>query len=468
MNKQVADYGKADLVVIGSGGGGLSAAAAAVENGLKNIVVVEKQPMAGGNAKFAAGIFGVETNAQRKQGIDAKCDTIFRLQMDWTHWRVNPRIVRAFVDKSPETIQWLEDKGIVLTHIPRFHTNQLYPTAHQLDPHAGTEKHGRGAGALIMQTLEKECADAGVKFLFETTAKKILTDSEGKVSGVLVETKEGEKKISTGAVIIATSSKDGPDLAMGAGGVDEAGGPPTASGPEFKTSRGDPRKIATQVAAMCRQPHTLWVNKRGERFVDENLPLEQLSGNALQRQPEGVCFSLFDENIKTAIHKRGTIKSGIMAPPGDKLTSLEKDIELEVPVGGIKISNSWDEIADWMGVSRVVLKSTVDEYNSFCYCGHDKLFVKDQRYLIPLDKPPFYAAKCIVVIGWPIGGIKINHHMQVMNKKDEPVPGLYASGNDCGSWQYDTYYMEISAAAMGFAVNSGRIAGENAVKFIRG
>ena len=458
---------KANMVIIGSGGGGMSAAAAAVENGVKDIVVLEKAPVSGGNAKFAAGILGVETNQQRKQGIDARADTIFNLQMDWTHWRVNPRIVRAYLDKSADTIDWLEKKGIVLPVIPRFHTNQLYPTAHQPDPHAGTQAYGRGAGGLIMKKLEDESLAAGVKFIFEASAKKVLVDSEGKVAGVVVDTKEGEKKIATKTVLIATSSKDGPMLATSAGGVEEAGGPATASGPEFRTSRGDPRKIATQVAAMARQPHNLWVNKRGERFVNENLLAEHLAGNAISRQPESICYALFDENIKEAVHENGTVKSGIMAPPGDKLVGLEKDLELEVPGGGVKISNSLDEISAWMGIAPATLKATVDEYNAMCNCGHDGLFVKDPTYMIALSKPPYYAAKCMAVIGWPIGGIKINHKMEVMNKEDMPVPGLYAAGNDCGSWQYDTYNMELSAAAMGFCVNSGRIAAENMAKYLK-
>ena len=64
-----------------------------------------------------------------------------------------------------------------------------------------------------------------------------------------------------------------------------------------------------------------------------------------------------------------------------------------------------------------------------------------------------------------IGGIKINHHMEVLNRQDDPIPGLYAVGAGTGGWESDTYCLELSGSAFGFALNSGRIAGENAVLY---
>lgn len=56
--------------------------------------------------------------------------------------------------------------------------------------------------------------------------------------------------------------------------------------------------------------------------------------------------------------------------------------------------------------------------------------------------------------------------MEVINKQDDPIPGLYAGGDTTGGWQTDTYCMVLAGSAMAFAINSGRIAGENAIKFI--
>jgi fumarate reductase flavoprotein subunit len=96
------------------------------------------------------------------------------------------------------------------------------------------------------------------------------------------------------------------------------------------------------------------------------------------------------------------------------------------------------------------------------------MFGKERRFLVPLRTPPYYAVQCHQSFLGTIGGIKINHHMEVINQQDDPIPGLYAGGNDSGGWESDTYGLMLSGFAFGFAVNSGRIAGENAGDFVLG
>jgi fumarate reductase flavoprotein subunit len=53
--------------------------------------------------------------------------------------------------------------------------------------------------------------------------------------------------------------------------------------------------------------------------------------------------------------------------------------------------------------------------------------------------------------------------MEAVDEMDNPVPGLFISGNDAGGGiQTDTYFITMSGCTSGFAINSGRIAGENA------
>ena len=52
--------------------------------------------------------------------------------------------------------------------------------------------------------------------------------------------------------------------------------------------------------------------------------------------------------------------------------------------------------------------------------------------------------------------------MEVVDKNEKPVEGLYAVGNDAGGWESETYCAILSGSTLGFAINSGRIAGENA------
>ena len=56
--------------------------------------------------------------------------------------------------------------------------------------------------------------------------------------------------------------------------------------------------------------------------------------------------------------------------------------------------------------------------------------------------------------------------MEVVNKEDNPIPGLYAAGVDIGGTDSDTYCGTLSGHSLSFALNSGRIAAESAVKYI--
>ena len=56
--------------------------------------------------------------------------------------------------------------------------------------------------------------------------------------------------------------------------------------------------------------------------------------------------------------------------------------------------------------------------------------------------------------------------MEVMDNQDHPIPGLYAAGIDMGGWESETYCVFLAGSTFGFAINSGRIAAENAVKYV--
>ncbi len=463
-----------DIVVIGGGGGGLAAAAAAAERGA-SVIVLEKRRAFGGNAVFAEGFFAAESPAQKRMNIDARRDELFKIGMNYSHWTINPRILRAFIDKSGDTVRWLEDKGLYFDWIPPLYPNQIPLVWHCL----------RGRGAVIVRVLRKNCENLGVQLFRETPARKILTNNKGGVSGVLAVAKDKELKISAKSVIIATggygSNKemlkkycpqytedmgisgkshtgDGLRMAWEVGAASEGLGILQLVGPGF--GGGDIGVVATE-------PNTIWVNKEGERFTDETTAYNIFeSANTLLRQTDRVCYSLFDENIKQGIIKEGVIKgAGIMiVPPRTRFPKLDEELRLQADKGKVKISNSWSKIAEWIGVDSEVLQNTIDEYNSFCDRRYDQIFAKDPRYLTPLRTAPYYAMECHPGFIGTIGGIKINHHMEVINVQGKPIPGLYAVGVDTGGWESETYCAILAGSTFGFALNSGRIAAENAVK----
>jgi len=185
---------KAELVIIGGGGAGLAAALAAAENGCKSIIVLEKAGSAAGSTAMAHDIFGAESPVQKRAGVDAPKDDLFKVAMEWAHWtRINPRLVRAFIDKSGDTIGWLEKKGLSFELI-QFYPNQVPLVRHSV----------MGHGNQLMKVLRKNCEDLGIKILTRTPAKKILRGEKGNVTGVVAATKDGELTVTARSVIVAT------------------------------------------------------------------------------------------------------------------------------------------------------------------------------------------------------------------------------------------------------------------------
>jgi len=463
------------IAIIGGGGAGLAAAVAAAEKGA-DIILLEKARTLGGNSVRAEGLFAAESPAQRRMKIDARRDELFKVAMDYSHWKINPRIVRAFMDKSGDTIQWLEEKGVAFNVYP------LYPNQVPLVWHCPKRR-----GVEIIEVLSKNCEDFGVRLFCETGAKEIVTPDKKGMTGVLATKKGEEIRITARSVIIATGGYagnkgllrkycpyysenlvcagllhrgDGLLMATKIGAATEGLGILQLSGHAIP---GAPR----EVRVVAEEPNTIWVNKKGERFIDEAAAfIHWESVNAVVRQPDSVSYTLLDERIKQDFIESGVIKGGgLSMVPGTKLVGLGEELQLAVDEEKVKISNSWDEIARWMGATPEALRTTIDEYNSFCDQGYDEILAKDRRYLVALRTPPYYAIKCYPRFLGTIGGIKINHSMEVLDYEDNAIPGLYAAGVDTGGWESDTYCALLAGSTFGFAINSGRIAGENAVKY---
>ena len=56
--------------------------------------------------------------------------------------------------------------------------------------------------------------------------------------------------------------------------------------------------------------------------------------------------------------------------------------------------------------------------------------------------------------------------MEVLDHDDNPILGLYAAGVETGGTDSDTYNANLTGYSFGFAINSGRIAGESAAKYV--
>ena len=65
-----------------------------------------------------------------------------------------------------------------------------------------------------------------------------------------------------------------------------------------------------------------------------------------------------------------------------------------------------------------------------------------------------------------VGGVRINRNCEVLDSNGEPIPGLYSAGSDANIIYGDSYNFKLPGNTMGFAINSGRIAGMSMAEYI--
>ena len=476
---------KADIVVIGSGNCGLAAAITAAEAGAK-VILFEKQKSMGGSSNFFTGTFAVESKMQRERFIMFTRDEAFQAIMEYTHWKANGRLVRAIVDESASTIDWLVEQGVeffdVITNMP-----YTQPTYHQV----------RGTGAASVKALTEKAREMGVEIHLGAPVTELLKEGD-RICGVIAEEDGEELEVEAKAVIIGSGGYannkewmkkyhgfelgvnllprgnvdkmgDGIRMAWEAGAAAEgmnaieivSFGP---IGPDFDTMND------LEVAAS--QPD-LWVDPKGRRYTDEGICFYDTSGgNVNARFPVGYTFRLLDDSVIRRLETYGVEKEASMErKPGARLFDIRKiiDAAIERQSTEVFMGNSVEELAKQIGADPAVLKATVDEYNSFCQIGHDKMFAKKRIYLRALTGPKFYAVKARTQILGTKGGIRVNEKLEAVDKYDEPVKGLYAGGFDAGGIHSDSYPINVATGlSSSYAFNSGRIAGRNAAVYIKG
>ncbi len=472
-----------DIVVIGSGGTGMAAALTAAQGGAK-VILFEKQRSLGGTSNFFEGTFAVESEMQRERYITYSRDEAFKNIMEFSHWKANARLVRAFVNESAATISWLIEQGV-----------EFIDAAINMPGAPRTYHMIKGYGEAVIKALALKAKEKGVDIRLATPVTKILKEG-GKITGVVAEGENGEIQVKCKAVIIGTggyaNNKEwikkyahldlgvnlqviGNTDKMGDGirmaweiGADEEG---LGTIEVFRSGPVGPDFSPKGALEFPTQQPDLWVDVNGLRFCDEGIAFFDTSiGNANARYKEGYTFSIFDDSIIQRIHEKGVDRSIASENlPGAKPVDFDKELKkaLEKNTGDVFMADSIEELAGKLNIDPAVLKATVEEYNSFCARGHDDLFAKEQKYLWPLKGPKFYAVKARTVFLGTKGGIKVNERLEVVDKKGKAIPGLYAGGYDAGGLYGDSYCINVaSGTSSAFAVNSGRIGAKNALKYI--
>ena len=489
---------KADVVVIGAGGAGMCAAMTLVEGGAK-VIIFEKSPTVGSSqTSFAGAIFAVESKIQREAGENLTKGEAFTQLMEHTRWRTDARLAKAYINKSANTIDWLENHGIEFEGLGQY-VKDGYRTMHL------SKSIGKGhGGAVIIKLLMNRARQEGAEIYLGTPVTEIIK-SGNRVKGVIAKDKSGTIfQVDTKAVIVATGgyaynkemmkqygeydigrnlvilhkfkhiTGDGIQMAWEIGAASDGMGPQLCGknipGPGIE--QGVPWLVKNQLRVLEDQPY-LWINQEGKRFINEEIVLHHPNvSNAIIRQKGKCAYFIFDGNTKKKIEDTGVDFTPSAMWGDKKIVDLDSQIKQCLAEGNINIfvADSIEELVKILGVNPVEMHKTIKEYTECCEKGHDDLFDKNPMYLQPVKQPKFYAFKVVPIAYGTLGGIKINEKTEVLDKKDEVIRGLYAVGNDGNGLFGDppTYnYKSVSGSALAFALNSGRIAGENALTYIR-
>ena len=476
---------EADVAVVGSGISGLAAALEAARGGAR-VAVFEKQPSIGGTSNFFEGIFAAGSSMQKEKYIAYSRDQAFRNFMEYNHWRVNARLVRELINRSAETIDWLQALGVDFQEVT-INMPDAPRTYHVV----------KGRGQAAVEILALQAREKGVIISTSSPVKQVLK-GKGGPSGVVVAFDGQDTEVACRAVVIASGGYannaewirkytgldlgrtvtpmgnvgkmgDGIRMAWELGAAEEGMGVlhmirVAPFGPEFP--------FMNPVEGAAIQP-VLWVDPTGVRFCDEGIAYYDTSlGNVNSRYKQGYTFCLFDDTIKKHFIEKGVFRGmGTVVPPGARLHDLDTQLEHFLSLGSREFfgADSVEELARKMEVNPRVLETTVDQYNTFCRNGYDAEFAKDPEYLLPFNGPRFYAAKARTCFLGTMGGIKINHRTEAVDEYGAPIAGLYAAGLDAGGLHAESYSMrDTSGIASAFAIISGRVAGENVVKYLKG
>ena len=102
-----------------------------------------------------------------------------------------------------------------------------------------------------------------------------------------------------------------------------------------------------------------------------------------------------------------------------------------------------------------------------CDANYDSQFNKEKAYLHAITgKGGYLVGKFYIAAYGTIGGVRINKYCEVFDNNDNVIPGLYSAGSDANTIYGDSYNFTLPGNTMGFAVNSGRMAGEAVADYI--
>ena len=481
-----------DVLVVGAGISGLCCALSAAQGGVK-VTCLEKL------GKYTARGFniGVANSSYMKQrGFENDTDAVAREWIKRCANRCDESIVRLFLNKSGEAMDWL----IELLTCPEYGVRPelqgcLYKgetyyeiMGSHLFYDGPISRQGKFGGLNdVLECVYREAVKEGVEFIFNSPMEQLI-EEDGRVAGAIARQKSGE--------LIAVKARKGVVLATGGiGGNEEMCDDlcPLANkvaakvcGPKGSDD-GDGHRAALWVGAEFEDDafptilhpqayrHAnfcfLFVKPDGKRFMNEDNYLQARSLGVIKaglKYAWAIMDSRWREKVPETLKYGGGIYWGHDFPLGRRpefqLEHEEERMEWGMKIGCTVMADTPEELAEKMGVDVEGFVNTLNEYNRMCAEGKDTLFGKRPELLIPLDEPPYIARKYGTALLSVVGGVKVDTEMRVLNSEREPIDGLYAIGNTAGGRYGIDYPMIIPGNSHGSALTFGYLLGRQLSK----
>ena len=431
VEKKDLEEVKTQLVVVGGGPAGLSAAIEAKQNGVEEVIVIEKLDILSGNGKFDMNFYDlINSEAQKANGIEDSAEALVADLKAEGAWDTDERLM-AQAEGEMELDQWLRAMGINLNY-------NYGGRGHMAEADAYAGEH-------IQAKMEEKVNELGIDVRTGTKGLDLIMEN-GKATGVKVECKEGTYDIKADAVIMATGgfSNNKELLAKYAPGTERLETSnqmgttgdfiPVFEANDIKLEKMDNIRIFPNIISGRRDltggGSTIYVNKNGERFIDETKGGLTL-GNAVLDQ-EGGAFYIYDQDLY------------------EKSYRLQKHNNLGYHVQ----ADTLEELAEKLGINAENLVKTIETTNK-AVDGEIADPFREKALGDKIDKGPYYGVKFEAGVHMTKGGVAANEKAEVLNNDDQVIEGLYAAGE-----------VANSSAAYSASVVFGRISGEEAAKHI--
>lgn len=439
-----------DVLIIGAGVAGMRSAIEACENGAK-VVILEKTDRVGGTLGGGT-LIGVNSVLQQEAGIEDDPELLIgdfeRLNAGYqsrnpdVEYSWNKDLGVYFANHCGEEVDWVTSLGIEFAS-----RTPSQPTLYEpLSVDRVSSCKRSSLTDVVMGELQKYIDAGQACIVFNTPATELITDESGAVIGAKTETGDFYAK----ATILCTggygyseelvkrynlenftttsswfSTGDGMLMAEKVGAVLTNMDFLTVYAGGLKTPEsGLTRTLSIRVKDF---PYIIFVNKDGNRFVDE-------LGNE-----DG---SSYDEI--TSWWKVGDNKVYIMLDQAmvDDLKAQEKPIitgdkdwanfDDQLAKGNILFSGSTiEEVAEKAGINAENLASTIEKYNTYAKNGLDEEFGRT-RLMKEFTGGTYYIFETTPYIMITAGGPAMTDKGEVVDADGNPIPGLYQAGEIVG------------------------------------